>query len=115
MRLLLLLVATLVQAQTPGTITATKNSSLAVVAGSLRCTVATINSGVNVTAYCYVGNALVFNSTSTIFAVTDKLNGAGLSYFYGGDMITAVFYRPVQPGPVLWEIVANGTTKGDSF
>lgn len=99
----------------PGVIVATKQSNLAITAGGLRCTITTANAGANVAAYCYVGTALVFNSTAAIFAVSDKLNGAGLSYFYHSDMITAVFYRPTQGGPVLWEIVANGTVKGDAF
>lgn len=114
-RLFVFLIAAIASAQTPGVITVTRQYSIAVTAGGLKCTVSTTTQGATVSAYCYSGTTLVFNSSTTVFAPTPQANGAAVSYSYNGDNMTGLFWRPTNGQSVQWQIAANGTSQQGTF
>lgn len=99
-------------AQTPGTITVTRTSAIAILAGGLRCTVNTANLGATVQFYCYQGTSTttIFNAAITTITTAQE-NGAATHYTLNGDSVTCLFWRPTPTDPVKWQVAATaGTT-----
>jgi hypothetical protein len=112
---LVLVVVPVAIAQTLGTVTSTKPTTITAVTTNLRCTITSTDLGAHVSAYCYNGSTLVFNAAIVVLGVTDKPNGGFINYGYLGDSITGMFWRPASGASIQWQVAANSTMKEGVF
>ncbi len=99
----------------PGVIVFTNQSTISIRAGTLRCTISTIDSGSHMSIYCYSGTLLVANSSVTLMPeMTTSDLGLQWSFSYRADNIKTVFFRP-ELNQVVWRVTANGTAMEGVF
>jgi len=113
MKLLLIFLASVLVAQTPGTIAKVTTSTITVTAGTVACTFTSQSPALptGVAVSCKAGTAGL-DQTSVV--PTGNTSGIVGSFHSGSDAVTWLL-KQATAGTVTWEISANGVAQNGTF